>query len=288
MYRYLAAHPEIATSGEKEMHYFLGGDYKRDSYEAGDSCAYTNEFFDGENICARYTLEASPGYMVPEYSERVAKRIRMTCDDPVLLFLLRDPTERFISQYNTEIRAGRIDEALCLESYLEMAFAESPENMVPLDSLKIGRYIDSIRTYASIFGEDRISILFVENIDGNEKSTMKSMCSNLLISDGIYEKYIFSRANRYTNQRSNILYQIAGLLNSRLEGFFQKYPSARIKAHAFFKMINEKKEVSYQNSRTSSTVIAKLNSYYAPFNRELSQYLASQPCGTAVPAKWST
>lgn len=94
LFRYLEAHPQIAPSIVKEVHYFdlhfdRGPDWYRRQFTARRGGV---------------GLEASPYYM---FEPRVPARLRALVPEAKLVFLLRDPIARAYSHYRKNRRDGR-------------------------------------------------------------------------------------------------------------------------------------------------------------------------------------
>lgn len=128
LHYYLDLHPEIGMSKPKELDFFVDGEVR-----FGAECA-----FDGEDLRVEGTFdanwskgvgwyerhfssgapvrgEASPSYTAPWYPD-VAARMASLLPEAKLVFLVRDPVERAVSNYQHQRALGRerrpIDEAL--------------------------------------------------------------------------------------------------------------------------------------------------------------------------------
>ena len=92
---YLASHPEICVAARKEVHFFdateeYPGGWSSPEARAAYHAAFLNHA--GERLVG----EASPTYM---YLPCASPRIRQYNPDMKLIFLLRDPGQRAVSQY---------------------------------------------------------------------------------------------------------------------------------------------------------------------------------------------
>jgi Sulfotransferase domain len=99
---YLAAHTEICIADCKEVHFFDSAEEYRGWSSSEARAAYHAAFpnYTGERLVG----EASPTYM---YLPCVSPRIREYNPNMKLIFLLRDPGKRAISQYWHERETGR-------------------------------------------------------------------------------------------------------------------------------------------------------------------------------------
>jgi hypothetical protein len=100
LFSYLAHHPELSVSRKKEVHYFdlhhhRGLNWYKRQFHA------TQKSPEGK---PKLLFESSPYYM---FEPRAPKRIKDALPNIKLIFLLRDPIERAISQYQKDIRDGR-------------------------------------------------------------------------------------------------------------------------------------------------------------------------------------
>lgn len=97
LYHYLSEHPEIGMSEEKETDFFI----EEKNYRRGLEW-YRSQFRPG----FRCYGEASPNYAKARDFKGVPGRIAATMPDCKFIYLVRDPIERFISQYNHAYLTG--------------------------------------------------------------------------------------------------------------------------------------------------------------------------------------
>jgi hypothetical protein len=98
LYRYLAAHPEVSVSAEKETNYFLGGD----EYRRGASW-YASLF----DATATARGEASPNYAKRHLWPGVPERIAALTPEARLIYTVRDPIARVVSHFAHNRSHGR-------------------------------------------------------------------------------------------------------------------------------------------------------------------------------------
>jgi hypothetical protein len=128
LHYYLDLHPEIAMSRPKELDFFVDGEL-----QFGAECAFDREDLRVEGTFdanwskglgwyerhfspeAPVRGEASPSYTAPWYPD-VAARMALLLPEAKLVFLVRDPVERAVSNYQHQHALGRerrtIDQAL--------------------------------------------------------------------------------------------------------------------------------------------------------------------------------
>ncbi len=100
---YLQQHEGIFMAPGKEVHFFDRANPPEDGWGSGRAKREYESFFSGHAAQA-VVGEATPTYM---YLPKVAERIRAYNPAMKLLFLLREPGERAVSQYRHERKFGR-------------------------------------------------------------------------------------------------------------------------------------------------------------------------------------
>ena len=119
LHRYLSRHPQIAMSQPKELNFFFGPERLPD---AGEETWARGNWHRGLGWYAAHFSgaapvrgESSPGYTSPDHPE-VAARLAGVVPQARLLYLVRDPVARAVSQYWHHRRDGSefrpLDEAL--------------------------------------------------------------------------------------------------------------------------------------------------------------------------------
>lgn len=162
LYHVLDRHPDIAMAVpvRPEPKYFL-----REHIEPGRD-AYVRALFG--NARARWLGEKSTSYI--EYPH-VARRIADTIPDAHVIFMLRDPVARAISNYAFSRENGL--ETLDLEEALER---EPHRAMHPAAGVSVspfayagrGEYARHLDAWARCFPPDRMHLLVTERTVGNE------------------------------------------------------------------------------------------------------------------------
>ena len=161
LYHLLAEHPEIEMAAplRPEPKFFLidglferGLDYYKSQFYKGKPGAWLRG-------------EKSTSYIE---SERVAERIAAAFPDARLIFLLRDPIERAISNYWFSVQNGietlPMDDAFMKEDERRDRYDHEKISASPFAYLQRGRYINYIEMYARHAPLERMKIILLEEL----------------------------------------------------------------------------------------------------------------------------
>ena len=165
LYKLLDQHPEImmAKPIRPEPKFFIRSrDYsnKRKVYKE-----YMNRYFKSDQEMIKYCGEKSTTYIE---STSTARRINTILPDSKIVFILRDPVIRAISNYQFSV-----DNGIEKESF-ETAISRTKSELKKLDNDQIstnpfmykerGKYINYIRNYNRVIGRKRIKIILLEEL----------------------------------------------------------------------------------------------------------------------------
>lgn len=110
----------VCASSDKELNYFFP-----ETYEGNEPNSYLKNFNIQKHT--KYTLEASPSYTVGHRVEVVIPKIINELDDPLLIYIIRDPYDRTISNLKHNIRAGRVSHDLTTHMKERLAILETSD-----------------------------------------------------------------------------------------------------------------------------------------------------------------
>lgn len=164
LYRLLAQHPEIemAEPVRPEPKFFITADL----YAQGQAF-YENGWF-GHKPQAWLRGEKTTSYME---SPLAAKRIATWYPHATIIFLLRDPIERAVSNYWFSVNNGlenlKIEDAFHCERDRWQDYDRTRLSTSPFAYLRRGRYIDYLEAYEPYFPEHQIHALLYEQLVGN-------------------------------------------------------------------------------------------------------------------------
>ncbi len=160
----LDRHPDIAMAGGKELNFFFGpanspGKDAVSTWHRGPDW-YARQF-DGRAVVRG---EASPGYTSPDHPE-AAGRMAAVVPDARLVYLVRDPIERAVSQYRHH-RADGSESRPVAEALLD------PGSQY----VARGRYYERLVPFLEHFARGQIVIIAQEDLLAETDACLKQVC----------------------------------------------------------------------------------------------------------------
>lgn len=278
VFGYLSMHPQVAVSRKKETDFFRQqrrnpDDYARHFAGAGDQPVL---------------LEASPAYLGE--AETVAPRMLALLPDVKLLFILRDPIDRFVSSYHFHHGRLNLPADLSFPDYLRrcLAYTEDPDfcprasasiDEWHLQMLAFGRYEQYLRQYFDLFPRERIRVAFFDDLRDDTAAFMRDLSAFLDIDPRFWATASFKRRNVTFSGRREWLHRVALGINSRLEPLFQRRPGVKDSLLRLYQRANGATPVERTLSPDDRSL---LESFYAPANRDLETLL-----GVKLPSDWA-
>lgn len=117
-------------------------------------------------------LEFSVSYLYPQHNEAVAERISASLEDVRLFACVRDPVSRAFSDYLRSVRNS--------EYPADMPFEDALERDPVL--IERGRFGALLRPFYDRFGEDRIKVLFYDDLEADREAYLKGLTDYLGLS----------------------------------------------------------------------------------------------------------
>jgi hypothetical protein len=182
LHGYLDRHPEIAMSGAKELNFFFGPDRppavappygEPRAWAAGNWHRGLRWYAAHFDPAMPVRGESSPGYTSPARPE-VAARMAAHLPDAKLIYLVRDPVERALSQYRHHVAEGTER-----RSPAEALF--DPDSQY----LARSRYHERLAPFARHFCRTRIRVVALEDLVARRRRTLASLFGFLGV-DGRY------------------------------------------------------------------------------------------------------
>lgn len=137
LFKYLSTHPEILACEKKEPHFFSK------HYATPGAQSQYLKMFEGVGG-QKYLLEASTSYTKFPVYEGVAERIHALSPDARIIYLMRDPFERIVSQYRHAVAV--LSESRNLTELVK----------TDIEYLGFSHYSQQLRPYLSIFGRENV------------------------------------------------------------------------------------------------------------------------------------
>jgi hypothetical protein len=159
LFRYLQTHPDLALPPDKDAPVF------DDPWFEGDPVGFLNERLP-KNSSARLR-----GTVTPRYMERAhfPERIHRLCPNARLIALLRHPIDRAQSAHRQQRRRGK-EERSFFNSVCDQLGSGSSERVRTMPGetqnqyLVFGEYHRILRPYLDLFGNDKLLVLFTEDL----------------------------------------------------------------------------------------------------------------------------
>lgn len=180
LHNYLAAHPQIEMSREKELDFFTSWGRRR------GLDWYAQHF----TRPAPVRGESSPAYSAWPHILGVPEAIHETLDDVRLIYLVRDPLERIVSEYLHNFGHGQERRSLSRVA-AEPGFADSPY-------VAKSRYAMQLSRYLELFDASQLLVLTQEALSRERLDTLRLVFRFL----GVDESFVSPRfARRYNKAR---------------------------------------------------------------------------------------
>ena len=198
----LRHHPEVFMSAPKELHFF-STDHK---WERGIDW-YARHFEGAEGYTA--IGEFSPSYLaVPSSLERM----RSILEDVRIIASLRNPVDRFLSDYKQRIRSGSFPadaRKLNLERF-EWAIERKPR------LLANGMYHDGLAGFMRAYGRDRVHVVLQEEIEEDPHAVVRSLYAFLQVDTDFVPPIVTKRTSPGIMPRLQWLEDLRGWIFRRL------------------------------------------------------------------------
>jgi hypothetical protein len=164
LYEYLSSHPDIFMSKVKEPMHFS----RRENWSLGHS-NYLKLFKDANKEV--FLGEASTEYAKMPFRKGVAKRLYDFNPKARIIYIMRDPYDRIVSQYKFMVKAGEERKPL---SHAVKQFS---------DYLTNSYYAYQLRPYMELFGKEAIFIDVFETMSASPSDFCKRVFQWLKIDD---------------------------------------------------------------------------------------------------------
>jgi hypothetical protein len=145
LHRYLRLHPDISVSRHKETNYFVA---ERNWHRP---IRWYESLFDAR---APVRGDFSPNYAQFPRVKGVPERMKRVLPDARIVYMVREPVERIVSQYIHQVDAGR--ETRTLEEVLS--------NLDDNHYVNLSRYFSQIEKYLEHYPQENILVMSLEEL----------------------------------------------------------------------------------------------------------------------------
>ncbi len=171
MHAYLAAHPQIFMSQQKELHYFLDNSWG--AWKFGERWYY-RQFEEGKELPVRG--ESSPGYSIDGFTSGVAEKMATLIPHAKLVYMLREPLSRVRSHYTEELYNRHIPAELTLEQIL----AAGPDEPGLLGDnyrgiVQTSLYYRQLSYYLQHYALEQFHFITMEAMETNPQGTLAEL-----------------------------------------------------------------------------------------------------------------
>lgn len=166
LHRYLDRHPDIAMSEPKELNFFFG---PADPPDSGDDWHLGNwhrglDWYAGHfPATAAVRGESSPGYTSPSHPE-AAERMATTIPGARLIYIVRDPVARAVSQYRHHHRQGTETRTI------DDAVPDPGSHYIAR-----GRYYERLAPFLRHFAPSQVTVVAHEELLVQRRATLRGL-----------------------------------------------------------------------------------------------------------------
>ena len=182
LHAYLAQHPDISMSEPKELFYFSYEDWR-------ERRGWYERFFRDD---APVRGESCPQYAMHPAFPDVSRRVHSLIPDARLIYLVRDPVERFVAHYvdNIKLTLERrpLDEVLALDDRANYFLAAS-------------RYATQLERFLQCFDQSRILVLDQRDLLRRRTETMRRVFTFLGVDPDFISPVFTQELNAHAEKR---------------------------------------------------------------------------------------
>jgi hypothetical protein len=268
MYTFLAQHPEIYMSPEKEPH-FLESDMKLSSNTK--TLEWYLSLFQGAGNEKRIG-EASPSYL---YSRTAPAEIKAFNDNARIIIIIRNPVEMLYSVYYQRLYAGfenikDFEEAIYTNSDSAKRFRAKVEKKIGMylpEYLEVPKYSEQIKRYLKSFGWGKVHIIVYDDFKKNNEETYRKVLTFLDVDGSFRPDFKIVNANK--RLRSRMAGNIIKNSPKSLANFVRKIPFL----YSVKQKIDSLNYVFFERPEMNAAVKLKLKQEFAPDVERLSTLL---------------
>lgn len=201
LHTYLDAHPQISMSMQKETDFFL-----HDNRDGRSLDWYKRQFDASKPVRG----ETSPNYSKRHIFPDVPQKIHEILPDTRFIYLVRDPIERMLSNFQHAVNSGRRNPS-DISDFFELQNTPKSKSSEYYHGLKraefyylnTSNYYYQIRAYLDYYPIDNFLILASEGLKNKRRETLKEAFRFLNV-DPDFESDIFDNLEHVTPEQEGI------------------------------------------------------------------------------------
>lgn len=186
LHYYLGLHPQISMSREKELEFFV----EERNWPRGIEW-YKSHF----TTSAKVRGESSPNYTGYPKWGGVPERMHSVIPDAKLIYILRDPIDRMISQY-VQLQSAGLDDRTVEEAFELLSNDNS--------YIRRSRYFLQLQRYLPYFPSSNILIITAEDLLNDRRRTLEKVFAFLNVDKTFYSpKFLNIKHGSVGKKRKN-------------------------------------------------------------------------------------
>jgi len=271
LFSYLSKHDSISASVVKETCFFLPVRYGKER----KALTEYGRFFQTKNGNPTYFMESTPGYL--DGGSLVARDIATSLNKPKIVFVLRNPTERFISFFRYQKAQLNLPKNLSVSAYMKQCL-ETPYEQRRLQKndavwgIDGGFYVDYLPSWFDVFGKDNIQVVFFDDLVNSPSTVLGTLSEWLNLNPQGFECMNFEVENRTVPYQFALLHKWAIHFNKSLEPVMRRLPFVKKALRTMYYSINGGGE----GETIDKGQMFYINKMYIEKNKRLAQFLQSQ------------
>lgn len=213
LYKHLDEHPNVFMSSIKELNFFSNEKYWNKGftwYESNFSKASKNQIIG----------EISPSYTKAPFTEDVVKRIADYAPHIKLIYIVRNPIDRFLSHYLHYIHVG----------YENRPISDVIKSLDTTSYAAQSLYYFQLTKYLERFNRDQILVLSFDDLKKNSDATIKSIYGFV----GVDQNFKASETEKVHNANKNVY--LKSSFGISILNFYHTYVEQRNIPHLFKRM----------------------------------------------------
>ncbi len=273
VFTYLSKHPQVCASYKKEIGFFMPLRFNKPI----PSLTEYSTYFTHCNANSKYILEASPSYIYG--TRKIGEVLIENLKGLKILIILRNPTERLFSFYDSKVSNGFISKEISFKSFAQKSFelagaditAMNKENELYIRGFEEGCYINYLPYWVETFNVD-LKVMFFEDLKKDSAFFMNELCEWLQIDFNYYKPEDFKIENKTTAYKNTVIHKLIYNSYQSMEKFWRKNSGLKNTVKNFYKKINgtsEKRRLSEDDKNYFDTL-------YQTSNNSLKKYLLTK------------